>query len=176
MDLHQFENRNSNQEQIIRAEAYGQSEASFAHSETDKIKQKLELRKKQQRRLRTIFGSLGVIILLLVAFLAYSQYKLYLISKDEMKVSSSAVSINASTTPQEIIAILGRHVLLPSGNPQIAQVQDVEKLRDSQAFFKNAENGDLIIVYENASIFLYRPSRDIVIAVGDISGVGQVKP
>ena len=176
MNLNQFENRNYDQEKIIQAEAFGESEESFARSETEKIKRKLELRKKQQKRLTFIFGILGGIIILLAGITGYSQYRLYTLSKDESVVSASSVTITASTTPEEIIQLLGRHILLPEGNPQIAVVQDVEKLRDNQAFFKNAENGDLIVVYESSTIYLYRPSKDIVISVGDISGVGQIKP
>jgi len=175
MDLSQFEKRNSTQEQIIHGEALGEAEASFARSEMEKIKHKLDAKKKQQKKLKTLFGSLGAVILLLVIFLGYSQYKLYTLSQDENIVSQESVTINASTTPQDIIRMVGRHILLPDGDPQIAEVRDIEKLRDQQAFFKNAENGDIIVLYDT-TIFIYRPGRDIVIASGDISGLGQAKP
>jgi hypothetical protein len=175
MNLYDFENKGSNQEHIIQAEAYGESEASFARSEVDKIKSKLEKRKKQQKKLTRVFGGLAVVITILVVFIAYSQYKLYKLSREEQVYTTSSVAVTASTTPQEIIRLLGRHVLLPEGNPQIAQVQDVEKLRETQAFFKNAENGDIILLY-NTTIFLYRPSKDILVASGDVSGLGQAKP
>jgi hypothetical protein len=175
MNLYEFENKGADQEHVIAAEAYGESEASFARSEVDKIKSKLEKRKKQQKKTIMIFGGLGSVILILALFVAYSQYKLYKLSREEQVYSSSSVAVTASTTPEEIIRLLGKHVLLPEGNPQIAQVQDVEKLRETQAFFKNAENGDIILLY-NTTIFLYRPSRDILVASGDVSGLGQTKP
>lgn len=175
MDLNQFEKRNSTQEQIIHGEALGEAEASFARGEMEKIKHKLELKKKQQKKLKLIFGGFVSIIVLLIFFAGYSQYKLHTLSQDEMFVSDGPKVVTASTTPEEIVAMLGRHILLPPGNPQIAEVKDIEKLRDQQAFFKNAENGDLIILYET-TIFIYRPSRDIVVATADISGLGQVKP
>lgn len=172
MDLNQFETRHSDQEKIIQAEALGEAEASFARDEMEKIKRKLEVRKKKQKRLKMLFGSLGGIILLLIVFVVYSQYKLYRLSRDEKIVPSE---ITTATTPAEIIQMLGKHVLLPQGDPQIAEVKDVEKLRDTQAFFKNAENGDLIILYPT-TIYIYRPSKDIVVSTGDISGLGQTKP
>lgn len=175
MNLYEFENKGTNQEQVVAAEAYGESEASFARSEVEKIKSKLEKRKIHQKKIMMIFGGLGVVIFLLIIFLAYSQYKLYKLSRDELVYTPPTVQATASTTPEEIIRLLGRHVLLPEGSPQIAQVQDVEKLRETQAFFKSAENGDIILLY-NTTIFLYRPSRDILVASGDVSGLGQTKP
>ncbi len=175
MNFYEFENRNNNQEHVIQAEALGESEASFAHNEVEKIKNKLEKRKQRQKKLSTIFGVLGGVILILVVFVAYSQYKLYQLSLDEKTFSSKTIVITASTTPEEIISLLEKHVLLPAGNPQIAQVEDVEKLKETQAFFKNAENGDVVVLYET-TIFLYRPSKDILVASGDVSGLGQSKP
>lgn len=172
MDLNQYETKHQDQEKIIQAEALGESEASFARDEMEKVRRKLELRRKKQKRVKILFVSLGGIIALLVIFVAYSQYKLYRLSRDEKIVPSE---ITTATTPIQIIQMLGRHVLLPEGEPQIAEVKDVEKLRDTQAFFKNAENGDLIILYPT-TIYIYRPSMDVVVSTGDISGVGQTNP
>lgn len=172
MDLNQFEKRNTDQEHVIHAEALGEVEASFARGEMEKIKHKLEIRKKKQKRLKIIFLSLGSLITLLIIFVVYSQYKLYTLSRDE-KIVPTAVT--TATTGADVIKLLARHVLLPEGEPQIAEVKDVEKLRDTQAFFKNAENGDLIILYPT-TIFIYRPAKDIVVSSGDISGLGQTKP
>ncbi len=175
MDIDQFEHKSQPQENVIQAEAFGEVEASLARGEMEKIKNKLESKKRQQRKLKMMFATFVGVILLLVVIVAYSQYKLYKLSTDEKIVSGETVTVNASTTPQEIIKMLGRHILLPEGDPQIAEVRDVEKLREQQAFFKNAENGDIIVLYES-TIFIYRPSRDVVVASGDITGLGQVKP
>jgi hypothetical protein len=174
MNLADFENKISNQEQVIQAEARGESEATFALYEAQKIKNKLEKRKKQQQKFAVIFGSLTLIIVVLIVVVIYSQYRLRTLSKEEVEVPQKLV-ITASTTPAEIIATLKRHILLPEGNPQIAEVKDVEKLKEQQAFFKDAENGDIIVLYETM-IYLYRPSLDIIIASGDVSGLGQAKP
>jgi F0F1-type ATP synthase beta subunit len=175
MDLNHFEKRDQTKEQIIHAEALGESEANFARNEMEKIKHKLDAKKKQQQKLKIIFGTLLSIIVLLTIVAGYSQYKLRTLSLAEKNTGTSVPVITASTTPQDIISILGKHILLPEGDPQIAEVRDVEKLRDQQAFFKNAENGDIIVLYAT-TIFIYRPSKDIVVASGDVTGLGQTKP
>ncbi len=172
MNLHQFENKKNDQEKIIEAEAFGESEASFAYDEVEKIKRKLETRKKKEKRLRTIFIILAAVIVALLALAGYSQYKVHVLSQEE---KNTGIIVTQATTPEDVVRALGKHVLLPEGNPQVAEVKDVEKLRTQQAFFKNAENGDIVVLYET-TIFIYRPSKDILVASGDISGLGQAKP
>jgi hypothetical protein len=162
------------EEKIIQAESLGESEASFARDEVSRIKQKIDNRKAKQKKLRMILGGLSLLIVLLLLVAGYSQYKLYRLSKEEMIVTDNTTSV-LPKTGEEVIKALSRHILLPSGTPQIAEVQDVTKLRESQSFFKDAENGDIVVVY-NTTIILYRPSKDIVVIEGDISGTGQVKP
>jgi hypothetical protein len=163
-------------------ESGSSSSMSFAHDDVSQIKQKIESRKAKQRRLKNIFIGLTVVITLLVLAVVYSQYKLYRLAKDELTSStaagareSAASSQTTPKTPEDMVKQLGRHILVPQGTPQIAEVKDVEKLKETQAFFKDAQNDDIVFVYETM-IYIYRPSTDIVIAVSDISGVGQAKP
>lgn len=148
-------------------------ETSFASEQAEQIKQKIESRKGKQKKIKMILGALVVLVLILSAVTAYSQYKLHTLAKEEQKVGNTPTQI--PKTGDEVIAALGRHILLPSGTPQIAAIEDVSKLQQTQAFFKDAENGDIVVVYES-TIFIYRPSKDIVVASGDISGAGQTKP
>ncbi len=144
--------------------------SSFVNEEAQLIKQRIENRKLKQRKLKIILGTLLFLVVFLGGIAAYSQYKLQTLTVDELIVDIPKEK--QPRTGQEIVAALGRHILLPEGNPQIAEVQDVAQLKMSQAFFENAENGDVVVVYDSL-IFLYRPSKDIVIASGDISGTGQ---
>lgn len=159
-------------EKAIENETQTEAAVSFAEIEMNSIKQKIEKRKIKQKRLKIIFFALSGVIVLLVCAFGYSQYKLYTLSKAEKATVENVV---APKTGEEVVKALSRHILLPEGTPQIAEVKDVTKLRETQAFFKNAENGDIVVVYET-TIFVYRPSKDIVVASGDISGVGQVNP
>lgn len=56
---------------------------------------------------------------------------------------------------------------LPTEQPQIAVVSDVEKL--NQPFFADAKNGDYVIVYQQAGkVLLYRPATHKVINFANI--------
>jgi hypothetical protein len=136
--------------------------------------EKIENRKAKQKKLKQIFGVLAAVILILSIAVVYSQYKLYTLMQAQ-KEGTSEFSHTLPKTKDEILKSLSRHVLLPEGVPQVAEVQDATKLRGTQTFFKAAENGDIVIVY-STSVFIYRPSKDIIIAFGDISGSGQIKP
>ncbi len=160
-----------------------------SHDDVANLKLKIEKRKSKQKRLQVVIITLIASVLILASLFGYTQYKLYSLSRQEMNESTNIGTVTSTSksqdsqtgmteppkTPEAIIKALGRHILLPEGTPQIAEVEDVEKLREKQAFFKNAKNGDIVVVYESM-IFLYRPSLDIVIASGDISGIEQKNP
>ena len=153
---------------------------SSSHDDVASIKLKIEKKKSKQKKLKIVLMVLVGLVLLLTVLFVYSQYRLYTLTQEEVTtegVASSTENKNELSlkNPEDIIKALGRHILLPEGTPQIAAVQDVEKLREKQAFFKNAQNGDIVVVYET-TIFIYRPSADIVVASGDILGVGQTNP
>lgn len=61
-------------------------------------------------------------------------------------------------------------MILPEGEtPTIATVSDADKVK-SQTFFQRAENGDKVIVYQQAKkAILYRPSIHKIVEVTSIS-------
>lgn len=65
---------------------------------------------------------------------------------------------------------IGKLMSLPADEmPTIATVIDKEKLKD-QTFFKNAQNGDKVLVYTKAQkAILYRPNDNKIIEVMPIS-------
>ena len=65
---------------------------------------------------------------------------------------------------------IGRLILLPDDeNPSVATVLNKDGLQE-EAFFKKAENGDKILIYEkNLRAYLYRPSTNILIEVMSIT-------
>jgi hypothetical protein len=67
------------------------------------------------------------------------------------------------------VSKIGRHILLPSGEqPTLATINDVSKY-SSVEFFKNATDGDQLLVYAQArQAILYRPSIDKIIAVAPL--------
>jgi hypothetical protein len=58
-------------------------------------------------------------------------------------------------------------MMLPTTTPQVAMVEDSVKLQASQPFFKDVLNGDVVLMYKT-TIIVYRPSRDVIVSVGDI--------
>lgn len=169
MNLASFEK--SEQEKIIQAEARGESDAMFAEHDLEHIKHKIEKRKIKQKRAKGVLIVGGVAFLVLLVVTVYSQYKLYTLSQAE----KTTVTTSAPKTGEEVLKALKRHILVPEGNPQIAEVNDAEKLSLTQPFFKDVVNGDIVVVYDTI-IFIYRPSLDIVVASGDITAQTQVKP
>lgn len=147
------------------------SEANaFVSEEAKLIRERIETRKLRQRKLKLILGGLLTLVVVLGIVAAYSQYKLHTLTADELLVDIPKEK--QPRTGEEIMKALGRHVVLPEGNPQIAEVQDAGRLKTSQAFFENAENGDVVVVYDSI-IYLYRPSKDIVVSSGEINGLSQ---
>ncbi len=79
----------------------------------------------------------------------------------------------------KLISDIGKIMILPSDEkPTIATVTDLEKVKD-QAFFKNAKNGDKVLIYTNAKkVILFRPSENRIIEVGavNINQGGEASP
>lgn len=72
---------------------------------------------------------------------------------------------SVATDPKsKVIEAINKRIELPRDEvPVLATVEDVEKLR-GQDFFKEAQNGDKILMYRsNGRAFLYRPSTDEVL-------------
>ena len=132
-----------------------------------------EQKKNRQRRLRKVIISLLCAVLFFALTTAYSQYQVYVLEK--LSAVNDVEHPSVPTTPDQIVEAVSKHIILPDTVPQIAAVQDAKKLSTSQTFFQNAENGDVVLVYTTA-IYLYRPSQDILVAVGDISGTGTNTP
>lgn len=86
------------------------------------------------------------------------------VAKEEVLSATSAIS---------------RFMELPKDEePTLATVTDQEKLKD-QEFFKNAQNGDKVLIYTNArKAILYRPSSNKVIEFAPLTlgGDTQAEP
>jgi hypothetical protein len=74
-------------------------------------------------------------------------------------------------TEQEITIMLSKvsnHIKLPQDErPTIATIQDVQIMQNQQPFFKDAKNGDRLILYSSKAI-IYSDKEDILVNVGPI--------
>ena len=68
---------------------------------------------------------------------------------------------------QEIVSLVSKLIILPNEEPNLATIQDAEKLAAQQLFFKDAENGDKILIYKDKAI-IFRPAKNILVNVGPV--------
>ncbi len=80
-----------------------------------------------------------------------------------------AQSTDSKAAMTRTVADVGKLMLLPDGEtPTYGTVADTSKLK-SQTFFKNAHNGDEILIYQKARLtILYRKSLNKIINVGPL--------
>src|SRR5579859_3613649 len=103
----------------------------------------------------------GVILAVAVAAVPsvyfFNQYQK---SQQALKNPNQAAVEEAKAT----IAQVGKLIELPSDEqPTVATITDANKLKD-QAFFKNAQNGDKVLIYQKAKKgIIYRPSINKII-------------
>jgi hypothetical protein len=71
---------------------------------------------------------------------------------------------------KELVGLVGKLMVLPTDEqPTIATVTDAGKLKD-QAFFKNAKNGDKVLIYVKArKAILYRQSSNMIVDVAPVN-------
>lgn len=104
----------------------------------------------------------GVIALLLavIGLLAWKYYQ----------VSNKTQSEQAKETTARLVEKISKLYLVPKNEePTVAQIQDKTKL-GSQAFFKKAENGDYLLIYQKDKIALiYREKTNKLINVGPVN-------
>lgn len=71
---------------------------------------------------------------------------------------------------KELIEKVGKLIILPTGEePVVATINDAAALVKDQIFYKGAQNGDVVLVYQKASkAIVYSPSRNLIVNVGPI--------
>ncbi len=84
--------------------------------------------------------------------------------------NGNATSEDTAKETERLVKEIGEVMVLPEEEtPTLATVQDKSKLQD-QDFFKNAENGDKVLVYMTAKkAILYRPSTKKIIEVSPVN-------
>ncbi len=120
-----------------------------------------------------------VIIVLILLVVAYFSWKTY----DQKKSGSvtgnqapaaqgtpdKATQAEIDKATEELVAKVGKLILLPNEKPTLATVLDAKKLVAEQPFYAGAENGDQLLVYAKAQkAILYSPSKNILINVGPV--------
>jgi hypothetical protein len=69
---------------------------------------------------------------------------------------------------EQLIARVGRFLVLPSDEqPSVAAISDAQELAQRQSFYKDAQDGNILIVYSNKAI-IYDAVADQLVNVGPI--------
>jgi len=111
------------------------------------------------------WGTLLIVAVSLVILAAGATAYYFYAKYQKVKQNPDIISQEETTW---LVGKVSKLMQLPSGTPTVATVLDKEKLKD-QVFFKNAENGDKILVYMDAKkAILYRPSTDKIIEISPL--------
>ena len=85
------------------------------------------------------------------------------------KVLGWETKTNLTSELEKYLPKIQNLMTLPEETPQFATVSDVEKIRN-QPFFSNAQNGDIVLVYQQSrKTILYRPTENKIIEVGTLN-------
>jgi hypothetical protein len=119
-------------------------------------------------RKRRVSGVMIAIAVLSVATIASTaSATVFYVKLQDARQKQSAPS---ESEKDRIAAKVGKLYDIPNEEPTLARVSDPEKLRKEQDFFKNAKDGDYILVFPEAKIgILYRESTDKIINIGPVS-------
>ena len=116
---------------------------------------------------KVIYGLIGLLFVVIVVggFFGYQEYDRLRNENQRLSNPEEAARSDIEKTKDQV----GKLIQLPEKEePTVANVVDVSKLQ-GQEFFVNAENGDKLLVYNQArKAILYRPSIDKIIEVSTI--------
>ncbi len=109
------------------------------------------------------------LVLIIVAIALISSFYFYSKYQQAQKLLNNPSQASKEEI-QTLIGKIGSLIVLPSGEvPTVATVSDKNKLVD-QPFFKNAENGDKVLLYSQAKkAILYRPSANKIVEVAPVN-------
>ncbi len=113
-----------------------------------------------------------MVFLLIIALIIIVGFLVYKVIKGE-EIPSFEVKLGEQLSEEQIGDLLGRIsrlIMLPEEtDPLIATINDAPALRAEQAFYRDAENGDQLVIFtKRAMAVIYRPSVDKLINVGPI--------
>lgn len=108
-----------------------------------------------------------IIVLLLLAGGGYFGYKYW-----QAKQSSNpqVQAAQADAEKKNVLAQLGKLMVLPEGDPVLFKVNDEVTMRKQQAFFKDTKNDDVLLVFQaSGKAIIYRPSTNVIVNAGPVN-------
>lgn len=134
---------------------------------------------KTMNKKKLLITAVPVILLLIIAAGGFFAYRSYTLSKqiDQMKNGGPKVSdAEAKKQADQLKKEISKYLLLPDEEPTVATVQDVGALQNNP-FFKNAQNGDKVLVFTQAQkALIYRQKDHKIIEVGYFNPTQAAQP
>lgn len=114
-----------------------------------------------------LFGVVGLIIIVITGYFGYSYWQKNYASPDAQAEKQAQ---EAEEEKQKILASLGKLMILPEGDPVLFKVSNEEVMRKQQAFFKDAKNDDVLLVFQQSGkAIIFRPSANLVVNAGPVN-------
>ncbi len=152
------------EEKVQEKEAEISLVESLEQIEGDTAKKRFKFSMKNSRKLIYVlfFVVLGITIGASIFF--YMKYD------ESRKAAQTGDTPQNAKETQKLLDKVGKLIQLPKGEtPTVATVTNFEKLVD-QPFFRNAKNGDRVIIYGSTQMaYLYRPTDNMLINVAPIN-------
>lgn len=111
----------------------------------------------------TFFFIIGLVIILLgVSFFLYASKTNTVSQQSEQSLSEEEIQILTESVSGLMI--------IPKEEPVVFVISDVQELIKQQQFFKDAINGDILLIFpEAAKAVVYSPSRNIIVNTGPVT-------
>lgn len=111
---------------------------------------------------------LGLLLIAALIGLAALYQKYTNIKKDlALSQDPQAQEDKFKAEAKELVDKVSKLMVLPEGEPTIATVADSQALAEQQQFFKNAQNGDKVLIYKDTAI-IYNPTENRIVNVGPV--------
>lgn len=90
---------------------------------------------------------------------------------------TAAQVAEAEAEKKVILEDISKLMLLPEGDPVLFKVSNKDQMRAQQAFFKDTENDDVLLVFQaSGKAIIYRPSSKTIINVGPVNFDNNAAP
>jgi hypothetical protein len=112
---------------------------------------------------KNIIVAVVVVVVVIAGYFGYNAYQ-------ARQASPEVQQAKLQEEKNEILQKVAALTQVPEEEPVLFTVNDANLLKSQQAFFKDAENGDVLLVYQSSSkALIYRPSSNKIINAGPVS-------
>lgn len=118
---------------------------------------------RERKRVRRVIITASVVVALVIGA---ASFVVWHVTRSQQQANPD----NPTIIRERLTKKIGQYLLLPKDEaPTVARIKDVNKFK-GQPFFKDAENGDYLIIYEiDGTAILYREQDNLLVKVGTIT-------